>query len=75
MLSIRKKIFISLTVALMTIIFLFSAENATLSEENSNWAANLIGRLFCDDYEDFEGSLEKTLSPSLRLDAAFSLWV
>jgi len=38
----------------MTIIFLFSAENATTSGENSSWAANLIGRLFCDNYENFD---------------------
>ncbi|MCM1170795.1 MAG: VanZ family protein [Clostridium sp.] len=54
MISLRRRIFISFTVALMTVIFLFSAEDATLSSQNSNWAANLIGRLFCDDYENFD---------------------
>ncbi len=78
MLSIRKKIFISLTVAFMTIIFLFSAENATLSEENSNWAANLIGRLFCDDYENFDED-EKTefidsIDHPVRKAAHFTLY-
>lgn len=76
--SLRKKIFKSLTVALMTIIFLFSAENATLSEENSNWAANLIGRLFCDDYENFSED-EKTefiegIDHPVRKAAHFTLY-